>query len=266
MVPDSTNAYHFTTFNATIGSGLIYNWNFGDGTAAVSTVSPAHTYTTAGTYNIFLTDSSGTCTNTTCHSLTVSGTVNSCNALFNIAHDTSSSNPNGYSITNLSYGSNLTYSWNFGDTTTSTAVHPTHTYANIGPYQICLTVNNGAGCNQTYCDWLYAVDSLHTHLQPIVISVVGNNQGATVGINEHKEINYVEIYPNPFTSSTTISFSSEQKNSTLYIRDVLGKEINKENFSGKQFIIEKGVLSNGIYFVEIRDENKISINKKIIIQ
>ena len=86
------------------------------------------------------------------------------------------------------------------------------------------------------------------------------------GISEINNQETLTISPNPFTSASTITFNTEQKNTTLYIRDVLGKEISKQTFSGKEFIIEKGDLNKGIYFVEIIDENKISINKKIIVQ
>ena len=40
-------------------------------------------------------------------------------------------------------GQPLTYSWNFGDGTTSTAANPTHTYTTPGPYQVRLTVSDG---------------------------------------------------------------------------------------------------------------------------
>ena len=40
-------------------------------------------------------------------------------------------------------GQPLTYAWNFGDNTTSTAANPTHTYTIAGPYQARLTVSDG---------------------------------------------------------------------------------------------------------------------------
>ena len=40
-------------------------------------------------------------------------------------------------------GQPLTYAWNFGDNTTSTAANPTHTYTTAGPYQARLTVSDG---------------------------------------------------------------------------------------------------------------------------
>ncbi|HTO68373.1 MAG TPA: LamG-like jellyroll fold domain-containing protein [Myxococcota bacterium] len=40
-------------------------------------------------------------------------------------------------------GQTVTYSWNFGDGTTSTAANPTHTYATAGPYIARLTASDG---------------------------------------------------------------------------------------------------------------------------
>ena len=40
-------------------------------------------------------------------------------------------------------GAPLTYSWNFGDSTTSILANPSHTYTTPGPYQVRLTVSDG---------------------------------------------------------------------------------------------------------------------------
>ena len=40
-------------------------------------------------------------------------------------------------------GQPLTYSWNFGDSTTSILANPSHTYSTPGPYQVRLTVSDG---------------------------------------------------------------------------------------------------------------------------
>src|SRR5205085_2857410 len=41
---------------------------------------------------------------------------------------------NSFTFNNTSTGSNLTYSWNFGDATSSTSTNPSHTYASSGTY------------------------------------------------------------------------------------------------------------------------------------
>jgi hypothetical protein len=44
---------------------------------------------------------------------------------------------------------------------------------------------------------------------------------------------------------------------------MLGKTIN---FTGKQFVLEKGEMKEGVYFVRVMDANKNVINKKIVMQ
>ena len=89
----------------------------------------------------------------------------------------------------------------------------------------------------------------------------------TVGQQQSEVMNNeINIYPNPFTSQTTLSFSQEQKNTLIIITDILGNQIKRQTFSGKQCTIEKGEMSNGIYFVRIIDENKNMVNRKIVVQ
>lgn len=93
---------------------------------------------------------------------------------------------------------------------------------------------------------------------------ITHNSG--IGIDEITTKNSFVIAPNPFTSETTITFDEEQKSTTIKIMDVLGKEIYKQHFTGKEFIIERGDFKKGIYFVQVVDANKYVVNKKIVIQ
>ena len=88
----------------------------------------------------------------------------------------------------------------------------------------------------------------------------------TVGVSQVPNFNStISIYPNPFTNQTTISFSEEQYNTTIKIMDVVGKEIKTISFTGKLCVIEKGTMQSGIYFVQITDENKNVVNRKIVV-
>ena len=58
----------------------------------------------------------------------------------------------------------------------------------------------------------------------------------------------------------------EQKNTAIKIMDVIGNEIRSTDFSGKQFVIEKGTMKPGIYFVQTIDQKKNVANKKMVIQ
>ncbi len=88
-----------------------------------------------------------------------------------------------------------------------------------------------------------------------------------IGISElRKQSNEIIISPNPFTTQTTINFGEEQKNTTIKITDLLGKEIKTFNFTGRQFVIEKAQMKAGIYFVQTTDGQRNVMNGKIIIQ
>ena len=60
-------------------------------------------------------------------------------------------------------GDDLTYSWDFGDSNTSTEADPEHTYTTAGIYEIWLTVSDGE--LEVTESLLITVDS------PVVISV-----------------------------------------------------------------------------------------------
>ncbi len=90
---------------------------------------------------------------------------------------------------------------------------------------------------------------------------------SNVGINESDLKAQFIIYPNPFTWQTTISFSEEQKNTTIKIMDVLGKEVKTVVLNGaKNLTIERSDMKAGIYFVQVIVENKNVVNKKIVVE
>ena len=92
------------------------------------------------------------------------------------------------------------------------------------------------------------------------------NNDITTNADEIKYKSIVSISPNPFNSNTTISFNEEQKNSTIKIIDMNGKEVKTVNFSGKQLVVEKGTLPPAVYFLVITSESRNVVNRKIVIQ
>jgi PKD repeat protein len=68
---DSITVGQYYAYNTSIGVGLTYLWNFGDGTTSTLPY-PTHTYSPPGSYIVCLTIYSGTvCTSTTCDSSSV---------------------------------------------------------------------------------------------------------------------------------------------------------------------------------------------------
>ncbi|HTL81179.1 MAG TPA: T9SS type A sorting domain-containing protein [Bacteroidia bacterium] len=78
--------------------------------------------------------------------------------------------------------------------------------------------------------------------------------------------NSISIYPNPFNAATTIHFSSSPKNAELKIFNLYGQEVRTiENISTSDIQIERKDLTDGIYFIQLINANKIITTKKIII-
>jgi len=122
-------------------------WRFGDNTTS-TLANPSHTYASAGTYSVteLVTDQNG-CTDS--FKKTNYITVNKPHAGFASA-DTSVCPGQNVHFTNSSTGTaTLTYSWDFGDNTTSIATNPDHSYTNGGFYTVRLIVTDGNGCKDT---------------------------------------------------------------------------------------------------------------------
>ncbi len=134
----------FTNTSAPAPTGV--RWDFGDGTTS-NQASPSKAYSTAGNYTVTLTNYRGSCTTSTTQTVQVSAYPT---ASFTANPTAGCTNPLTVNFTNTSTGTApLTYTWDFGDNTTSTATNPNHSYVNNGTYQATLTVSNSAGCSAT---------------------------------------------------------------------------------------------------------------------
>lgn len=69
----SGNSYTFT--NTSTGTSLTYSWNFGDNTSLVTSTSPIHTYTAAGTYTVKVVATGTGGVDSTTHTVTVNAMV-----------------------------------------------------------------------------------------------------------------------------------------------------------------------------------------------
>jgi hypothetical protein len=74
------------------------------------------------------------------------------------------------------------------------------------------------------------------------------------------------IHPNPFSKTTIFTFNNPEKNPyTLYIMDLSGKVYRiVDHLSTSRYVLEKGDLKEGMYFVELRGER--IFRGKIIIE
>jgi PKD repeat protein len=127
----------FTDHSA--GTPTTYLWDFGDGGAS-GLRNPQHVYTRAGTYTVMLTV------------VNQFGTRDSASKFVTVSQGTApvasfSVQTAGLSaaFTDTSTGSPTAWSWDFGDSSGSTAQNPTHTYAQAGSYSVTLRASNLVG-------------------------------------------------------------------------------------------------------------------------
>jgi PKD repeat protein len=138
----SVNAQTGTFTDNSTGLVTSWSWDFGD-TQTSTQQNPVHTYSAAGTYTVCLTTASPCTTSQVCQ------TINVCFAP--VAAYSSTSNVLDVDFSDLSGGTVTTWSWDFGDTQTSTLQNPSHSYATGGTYTVCLVTGNICGESDTFC-------------------------------------------------------------------------------------------------------------------
>lgn len=141
LLPGSDTKVKF--HNESSGDFNTWMWDFGDGTTSIgSTV--VHTYTAAGTYTVSLTvtGAGGSATITKRDLVTVHWPPPV--AAFN-ASNTTGPAPLTVAFTSDASGKITGYHWDFGDASTGSAANPTHRYADLGSFDVTLTVTGPGG-------------------------------------------------------------------------------------------------------------------------
>lgn len=132
-------------FSPQQGSGLIHEWDFGDGSGSTASA-PSHTYITTGSFDVvhITADPSG-CKDT----LTKTAFVNiGANTLSAFASDSSLCEGDSVYFTAVA-SSSSTISWNFGNGDTGSGIHPGYVYQTAGQYTVTVNISDPAGCQVT---------------------------------------------------------------------------------------------------------------------
>ena len=133
------------------------------------------------------------------------------------------------------------YSWDFGDQTTSTERHPAdHTYMEDGIYTIQLITQN-------YC----CSDTLSTEV----------NIGDVTGIEDINSKPF-ELYPNPVNDVLAIQWPGGAENCVVELYDITGKLLFFEKTEFAKSIDFQG-FEKGIYVLKISTEDSVYTEKVI---
>jgi PKD repeat protein len=172
------------TFANTTSGAQSLTWDFGDGDSvewsSVDTqndpdFSPVHTYATAETFDVTL-----TATTFLGKQVSVTKKVEGL-VLAAIPDFTFTTNSLTATFTDASLLA-VSHSWDFGDGTTSTEQNPSHTYAQLGTYDVTLTITNSAGVPRTITKPV-PVGGVKATFKAIVLNGTANDWTASTGDN-----------------------------------------------------------------------------------
>jgi gliding motility-associated-like protein len=141
-----------TFSDATITDGThpikSWTWDFGDGSSKTFTAAPfTHIYDTSGSFNakLMVTDTYG-CTSDSLNPVKIFVTKPKADFF---SPDTLTCIGKNVTFTNTSTGVGLTYTWDFGDATASTAINPVKFYLADSDYTVRLVATDINGCTDT---------------------------------------------------------------------------------------------------------------------
>ena len=84
----------------------------------------------------------------------------------------------------------------------------------------------------------------------------------TLSINQNTTSTTTMLYPNPATDSVTITTATDQ--SMVKVIDVTGKLVYS-TLINNQGSIDTSAFANGVYFVQISNENQPLQTKKLVV-
>lgn len=154
-----------------LGAPTSWSWNFGDGAAVTQSTekNPSHQYTTPGAYTVSLTVSNANGQDVTSKQAYIVASLAPV-ANFKVDQRTGTA-PFVVQFKDLSTNNPTKWSWEFGDSTTSSEQNPRHIYPTAGGYDVKLTVSNENGSSTVYKTSLSETVAPPTVQQTVVTQV-----------------------------------------------------------------------------------------------
>jgi PKD repeat protein len=243
-------------WDMSLGAVATWAWDFGDGTTSTEQ-NPVHTYATDGIYTVTLSIT----TLDDCES-TVSFEIYAgddfpwipepdCQALFIPMPDSIG----GTGIQFLDYSWSpfpiTSWSWDFGDGTTSTEQNPYHVYNQPGVYTVSLTIT-GDSCNSVIA---FAIDT-DSPWQFADTPVAFGQSGESSATQEPQVFSNLRLAPNPATDAVTLAFqATTARDVELRLTDLAGRTVQTTRHAAQTGLntlpVRVDGLTPGLYLAQL---------------
>jgi PKD repeat protein len=256
-------------YDLSLGGVVSWAWNFGDGTTS-NEQNPVHTYAQEGVYvvSLSITTLDG-CESTAIYEICIGENCwlpeLDCQALFLPIPD--SLGGNGIQFLDFSISSNpvTTWSWDFGDGTTSNEQNPYHVFAQPGVYAVSLSIE-GDSCSSVITFELDTENPWNFNNNSGDPAKLGQSTNAVATREATAAFESVKLFPNPAHNDLSVAFSSKQAGDyTLRISDLTGKTLQTSAQTAVIGVnaarLNIGNLVPGLYMAEIRSGESVQTIK-----
>lgn len=157
-----------------------------------------------------------------------------------------------------------TYSWDFGDGTTSNAYYPAHTYATAGPYQLCLAImDNITGCQESFCQTVAGsgVAGFTLNVFPAsVLDLISSTETIQSPLSP-------KVWPNPAADFINIALDGISLGDIeILLEDAMGRVVVRMNHSFNEketAVLPMAGLPAGTYLVRLISQGRVSTTKVV---
>lgn len=152
-------------------------WKFGTGDSSIL-LNPTYSFSALGTYTVTVTAKNGCNIDTTLSRIISVGTANRWSSSIDYEVSPASVCP-GDKVSYNVYTPAKSYSWNFGDATTSSSTNGQHTYSSANTYTVSLKLTNNCNIDTT----VFNTVSVVNNLTPTVTHTGNNNNWGSTQFN-----------------------------------------------------------------------------------
>lgn len=153
---------------------------------------------------------------------------------------TSAITANGSATAIPQNSSNYTYQWD-----ASTANQTTATATGLLPATYCVTITDGAGCQNANC----VTVGIGTAIQDI------DNQ-----------VSNLKLYPNPARQDLQVECLNIQGKKTIQVYNALGQLVHNQNLQDSQTTISVQDWTSGVYWLQLKTENGFSAGQSFVVE